>query len=253
MIFKHALVRPPADSFMRCISSHPLVHTVNIEVAREQHKNYCHILSELGLEIIELPPIHSLPDSCFVEDVAIIRNSTVLITRMAKASRLEEYKTIMKFFEDNTSFKILYTEPPATLEGGDVIHLDNSFICGISQRTNENGAKHLRDVFQLPVETIKDHSIIHLKSWLTYLGKDTFLVHNRLNSNPVLQDFERIIVSQKENYSANSLTIGNTVLLPSIGIETSKRIKEAGFDVVLLNMSEFEKCEGALTCLSILF
>ncbi|MFX0066275.1 MAG: dimethylarginine dimethylaminohydrolase family protein [Candidatus Hermodarchaeota archaeon] len=251
MLLKLALVRPPGRKYGQCISAHPLQQTINLSHAYRQHKNYCKVLEELGIELIILPPDDKHPDSCFVEDTAVIRKGKALISRMAKESRQGEEETVLKVLKEHLEVK--KATEPATIEGGDVIHLPDRFISGITQRTNFEGVKQLEDWLDLPVNTIVDLNIVHLKSYITYLGKNTIIATEMYTNHPFLKDFNILTVPKDETYAANTLTIGETVLMPQNFPKTKKMIAESGFEVITLQMTEFEKCEGALTCLSLLF
>jgi dimethylargininase len=248
---KHALVRPPGDSFPRCISSHPDHYLVDIKLARQQHTDYCRILAELGFEVIELPPDHLLPDSCFVEDTAVIHRNRAFITRMACESRRGEEAAVAEILSEYVRTKA--ATPPATIEGGDVIHISDRLITGITQRTNLVGVDQMVEWLQVDSKLVNDSGIIHLKSHATYIADGLFITTNAFASHPLFVDFERVVVPPDEQYAANTLTIGSTVLMPAGHMKSISMVKEYGFEVIPINMSEFEKCEGALTCLSLIF
>ena len=246
-----ALVRKPCDTYNKCVSSHPLHHTVDLDKARIQHKEYCRTLSDLGLEVIELPMRNEYPDSCFVEDNAVVYQKRALITRMGEVSRRGEEAEV----EDELKkyLEVKRTVSPATIEGGDVIHLPDRLICGITQRTNEQGAKQLMEWLNIKVDTITNHDIVHLKSYMKYLGKETMVTTVEYEDHPLLYDLNLLIIPKKESYSVNCLAVGDSVVM-SAGFSNAHRIvKSAGFEVILLNVSEFEKCQASLTCLSIIF
>lgn len=247
---KRAIVREPGKSFLKCISSHPLRDTINKSRAIKQHSKYCQVLSDLGLELIKLPAIN-YPDSCFVEDTVVIHNEKALITRMGALSRRGEEESIEKLL--NEYLEVKKATAPATIEGGDVIHLEYQFICGITQRTNIDGINQMSEWLDIPVKICADPMIIHLKSYVTYLGNNTVITTKSYFDHPVFTSFEKLTVKDEERYAANTLTIGETVLMAKGYPNTHKMIITAGFDIITLEMSEFEKCEGALTCLSILF
>ncbi|MFX0095657.1 MAG: dimethylarginine dimethylaminohydrolase family protein [Candidatus Hodarchaeota archaeon] len=251
MIPRYALVRPPGKKYGQCISGHPLHHTISLAHAREQHQNYCQILEELGLELITMPTEDEHPDSCFVEDTHIIHKGKALITRMAKESRRGEEEAIVKILQNYLEVKEVTA--PATIEGGDVIHPPNRLICGITQRTNQEGVNQMEAWLDVSVDTIVDPSIVHLKSHITYLGQNTMIATETYANHPFLKKFNVLVVPKDESYAANTLTISDVVLMPQNFPKTHTLITEAGFEVVTLQMTEFEKCEGALTCLSLLF
>ncbi len=246
-----AIVRPPGRRFKSCLSDHPLHHTLDFELALEQHKKYCQTLRDLGLDLIELEPDDEHPDSCFVEDTVVVHGKRAMITRMAKESRRGEsvgVESVLNEFKQISS-----VIAPGTLEGGDVIHLPDSLLCGITKRTNIEGASQMGQWLETPVKHIEDSNIMHIKSHVTYLDRNTIILNPRYVDDPVLESYTKIVLPTEETHSANTLTIGDVVIMSARHTISSQLVKEAGFDVIQLDMSEFEKCDGALTCLSIIF
>jgi len=170
---------------------------------------------------------------------------------MGTPSRRGEEKSIQMVLQEYLEVK--KATPPATIEGGDIIHLDDQFICGITQRTNTDGINQMSEWLDVQVKICADPTIVHLKSYVTYLGKNTIITTKTYSDHPVFSPFEKIIVKNEESYAANTLTIGKAVLIAEGYPTVHTMIKDAGFEIITLEMSEFEKCEGALTCLSILF
>lgn len=252
MPFQYALVREPGARFPRCISSHPLWHTIDASLARQQWKEYCNTLSELGLEVIHLPRDDDHPDSCFVEDAAIIHEGKALIARLAPETRKGEEIAVEEML-NQLNFKTKRAVPPATIEGGDIIHLPNRILCGVTKRTNMEGATQLASWLGVRVDTYVDPFIVHLKSYATYVGKSRMIAARTFANELALRGFSVLAVPDEESQAANALTIGNTALMPSGCPQAQALVRSAGFDVVPLNVSEFQKCDGALTCLSILF
>jgi dimethylargininase len=248
---KYALVRSPGDKYPSCLSTHPQHSTVNLKKAREQHKVYCKTLSELGLEVIQVPRDDEYPDSCFVEDNAIVHNGKALICRMAKESRRGEQKGVAEKLSEYMPIK--WATKPATIEGGDVIHLEDKLICGITDRTNPEGVMQMREWLSIPVETIFDPGIMHLKSYVTYLGRDIMIATEKYAFHPTLQGFEILIPPTVDEYAADTLAVNEVVLMAEGYPTTQEMVRDAGFEVISLNVSEIQKCDGALTCLSIIF
>jgi len=248
---KHAIVRTPGNLYTSCLSEHPLHHTVSLKKAREQHAKYCETLSELGLEVIHVPRDDVFPDSCFVEDNAVVENGKALISRMAKESRRGEQPRVAAVLEEIMSIK--WAEDPATIEGGDVVHAKGKLISAISLRTNLEGITQMKEWLDVPVATIFDPTIMHLKSYVTYLGKDIMIATEKYANHPALEGFNILIPPSEDEYAADTLSVGDTVLMAA-GYDTAQlMVKEAGFDVISMEVSEIQKCDGALTCLSILF
>lgn len=250
-MMKRAIVRPPSKRYRKCISSHPLLYELDFNLALTQHEKYCNTLSELGLDVIKLSPEDDYPDSCFVEDTVILHDDKAAIARPAKESRQGEETSIEEVLRDYKQTRRI--EAPGTIEGGDVIHLDDSLISGLTQRTNIDGVDQTASWLGVKIDVIKDPSIIHLKSYVTYVGVDTFVTTRHFVEHPLLTNYSKIIIPEHEAYAANTLTCNGSVLVSARHVDSIQLLKDAGFDVIPHDVSEFEKCEGALTCLSIIF
>jgi dimethylargininase len=246
-----ALVRKPGDIYPKCVSNHPQKHDLNLFKAHEQHEMYCNTLKEIGLELIYVPGISNYADSCFVEDTVVTHNDRALVCNMGEKTRKGEEKSVEEILKQY--FEIFNVHPPGTIEGGDVIHFKDKLISGITQRTNIEGTDQLRTKLEITVDEIIDKSIIHLKSYVTAIAENLIMVTKNYANHPLLSDYKKIIVPQNEEYAANTLTVNSVVILPEGYPKVKQKLQESGFDVIPLQMSEFQKCEGALTCLSILF
>jgi dimethylargininase len=111
----------------------------------------------------------------------------------------------------------------------------------------------MQEWLNVHVSTIFDPTIMHLKSYVTYLGKDIMIATEKYANHPALEGFNILIPPAEDEYAADTLSVGDTVLMAK-GYETAQiMVKEAGFDVISMDVSEIQKCDGALTCLSILF
>jgi len=246
-----ALVREPGDTYTSCLSSHPQHHTVDLTKARAQHARYCEVLSELGLEVIRVPRDDHHADACFVEDNAVVFGGKALICRMAKESRQGEQPGVALALEEYVQIK--WAEAPAIIECGDVVQLDDRLISGITERTTLEGVAQLRDWLGVRVDTIDDPEIMHLKSYVTSLGGGRVVATKKYSRHPALDGLDVIVIPEGEEYAADTLTVGDTVLMP-VGYPSShEMVREAGYEVIPMDVGEIEKCDGALTCLSILF
>lgn len=246
-----ALVREPGDMYAGCLSTHPLHHTVNVEKAREQHAVYCRTLGELGLEVVRVPRDDAHPDSCFVEDNAVVHGGRALICRMAKPSRRGEEVGVAAVLEEY--MPVRRAKAPATVEGGDVVHLEDRLISGVTDRTNPEGVAQMQEWLDVRVDTVFDPGIMHLKSYVTYLGRGIVMATERYAGHPALEGFSILVPPARDEYAADTLAVGDTVLMAKGYEEAQQMVREAGFDVISLDVSEIQKCDGALTCLSILF
>lgn len=225
--------------------------TIDLKLAREQHARYCKTLEDLGLDLIRIPRDDVNADSCFVEDNAVVHGGRALICRMAKESRRGETDAVEHVL--GSLVKVKRATSPATVEGGDVVHLQDRLLSGVSQRTNLEGIAQMRDWLEVEVDTIRIPSKVHLKSYVTYLGKDAVICTHELAQDPALSGLSVIVVPRDEAYAADTLTIGDTVMMAKGMPRAQELVRAQGYEVVSLDVSEIEKCEGALTCLSIVF
>jgi len=223
---------------------------LNLKKAREQHRKYRETLAQLGLEVILLERDDGHPDSCFVEDTALIHGDRALICRLAPESRRGEEGPVERTLR--AMLKIKRVQAPGTIEGGDVVHFSDRLLSGLTQRTNAEGIEQARDWLDVPIETISDPEIMHLKSYVTYLGRGTVICSRRYADHPALKGMEKLVIPDEETYAANTLAIDETVLMSSGRPEAQRLVREAGFEVISMQTSEFEKCDGALTCLSLI-
>ena len=194
-MLKRAIVRTPGKKYCDCISSHPLLSELDLNKAGNQHKEYCQTLSELGIEIIRLIPDDLNPDSCFVEDTAVIFDNKAFITRPFPESRRPEIEAIEDIIKPYMS--VGRAAEPATIEGGDVIHAPDYLISGITRRTNLEGVRQMGDYLGTNVMTITDSSTIHLKSHVTYLADNKIVCSSRYVSHPILREFEKVVIGSE--------------------------------------------------------
>ena len=248
---QNALVRKPGMNYTKCLTSHPLGHTVSLDKALEQHSRYCEILTSLGLKLTKLPPKDDFPDACFVEDNAVIHKNKAFLTRMGVESRRGEEKEVGECLRE--FFQVKQATAPATVEGGDVIHLENRLICGITQRTNQQGVEQMREWLDVKIDTIANPNIVHLKSYIKNLGRNTVITTEEYRNHPLLEGINLLIIPKEEYYSVNCLAVAGSVVMSDKFSYAQQLVREAGFEVITLDMSEFEKCQASLTCLSILF
>ena len=251
MVARRALVREPGSTFSRCISTHPMRHTVDVARAREQHAAYVATLEELGLEVLRLPRDDSLPDSCFVEDTAVVHGTRALLCLPAEAGRRGEVESVRSVLSGH--LEVADAKAPATIEGGDVLHLQDRLVCGLTRRTNEAGAEQLADWLEVRVDTVRDPSIMHLKSYVSHIDRERVLVTRGFAGAPALDGLHKLVVPDGEEYAANALSVNGAVVMPRGYPKTKALLERSGVEVTALEMTEFPKCDGAMTCLSILF
>jgi dimethylargininase len=203
---------------------------------------------------MRLPAEPDLPDSVFVEDTAIALDELAIITRPGAISRRAETGSVASSL---SQFRPLtFIQPPATLEGGDVMRVNRMLYVGLSARTNSPGITQLCAIvkpYGYEVRVVEVTGCLHLKTACAHLGGRAMLVNPRWINVKKLMEFDLINVPRYEPWAANALAVGDTVLTASLFPETRELLEERGFDVHTIDISEFQKAEAGLTCLSLIF
>jgi dimethylargininase len=255
MRFSRAIVRPPAATFAEGITSSRL-GTPDLALALDQHEAYCRTLERLGLSLTRLAPDPEFPDSTFVEDAAIVTSRGATLTRPGAASRVGETwsvgRALEPWFPDLDGIAA-----PGTVDGGDVCETGDHFFIGVSERTNSEGAAQLaawlaRRGFRSSVIEIRGiPNLLHLKTGLSWLGGERLLAVGELAGHGSLRGWEVVGVPEGEEYAANCVRINDAVLMAQGFPATNALLGGLGYDVVALEMSEYRKMDGGLSCLSV--
>ena len=257
-MFTKAITRKPCKALIDGISTSMFGEgTPDYERAIGQHDKYVETLRGLGLEVLDLPDDERYPDSCFVEDPAVVMAECAIITNPATDSRngekFEIISAIKEFYADDQIFHI---EAPGTMEGGDVMLVGRHFFVGQSERTNEEGARQFNEIvtkFGYTSSTVPVTEGLHLKDFVIYLENNNMLVSPTMNEMEAFKDFNRYVVDADELYAINSMNINGTVLIPQGHPKTQKIIEDLGYPVILMDTNEFRLIDGSLTCLSLRF
>jgi dimethylargininase len=253
-MFRNAIVRSPAPSIKDGLTS---VHLgkPDFSMALKQHNQYIATLENLGLEVTVLPENYLYPDSTFIEDVALCTRSFAVITNPGADSRRGETDGMKQVLEEyyNVIEEIHF---PGTMEAGDVMMVGDRFFIGISGRTNESGAEQLIRILErhsMHGSKVRLEKVLHLKSGVSYLENNILLVCGEFKEKKEFSGFDRIEVDDDEAYSANSLWVNGKVLVPEGFPKTLCKIEKAGLETIVLDVSEFRKVDGGLSCLSLRF
>ncbi len=255
--FTRAIVRPPAANFAQGLTSVDL-GMPDVALALEQHAQYCAALEQCGLALTRLPADARFADSTFVEDTAIITDRCAILTRPGADSRAGEVAAIEPTVRTHFS-RIHRIAAPGTLDGGDVCQVDAHFFIGISERTNAEGARQLAGFlaqagFTSTTVDIRGVSgILHLKSGISYLGDKRLVVIDALADRPEFSDHAIVRIDAEENYAANFLRINESVIVSAGFPRFEACVRGFGYPLIALDMSEFRKMDGALSCLSLRF
>ena len=253
----NAIVRPPGTNFAEGLTTVDMGAPI-LEKAVEQHERYCEALQRCGLTLTRLEAALCYPDSTFVEDTAILTDRCVILTRPGAPSREGEVPSIkevlVRFYP---SFHVI--TPPGTLDGGDVCRAGDHFFIGISGRTNEEGARQLAGFLaqekytSVCIDIRRIKSILHLKSGLAYLGDNRLVLIDVLAEQEAFRRYDIVRIEAVENYAANCVRVNDHILLAAGYPVLSGTVRNFGYPVITLEMSEFRKMDGGLSCLSLRF
>ena len=284
-IFRSAIVRPPSATFADGISSERHGRP-DLVLALTQHERYCDALASCGLALTRLPPDDRFPDSTFVEDAAITTEHGALLARPGAPSRAGEVAAIADALAPFFPALDAIAEP-GTLDGGDVCDAGDRAFIGISARTNPAGARRAATWLETQGRAVSTIDIrrlprlLHLKSGLAYLGDGRIAVTEALYevvrdmivltdvsrgsvaagppavlgamAEPPLADLDCVVVPPGDEYAANCVRVNDRVLVAAGFPRFEAKLRDLGYDTIALDMSEFEKMDGGLSCLSIRF
>ncbi len=254
-MLSRAVVCPPSANFAKGLTSVRLGAPVYAQ-ALKQHEAYCAALEQCGLKLVRLEADQRYPDSTFIEDAALVTERGAILTRPGAPSRTGEVagarKALAQFYSTVSSI-----HDPGTLDAGDICEAGNHFFIGVSQRTNEIGAQQLAELLAVldytstfvDIRTVK--GILHLKSGLAYLGDNRLLVIDALLNREEFRAYDLIVVDKQEEYAANCVRVNERVLVAAGYPRLEKRLGELGYQTIALEMTEFQKMGGGLSCLSL--
>jgi len=253
-MFTKAIVRIPCRAMVKGLSSANLGKP-DYQKALLQHADYVEALKECGLQVRVLPADENFPDSTFVEDVALLTPNCAILTNPGAPSRRLETRSVLKTLSDFYE-KVEMIEAPGTLEAGDIMMVGDHYYIGLSERTNQAGAEQMISIleshgFSGSVVTLTE--VLHLKTGLGYLENNNLLACGEFLDKPEFQKYRLLEVEPDEAYAANSVWINGTVLTPKGFPKTRVLIESAGYKVREVDVSEFQKLDGGLSCLSLRF
>lgn len=257
--FKNVIVRTPASTVVDGITMSPELGKPDYNKALKQHEEYIKALEKCGVKVTVMPKNEKYPDSCFVEDPAVIVPGEIaILTNPGAESRNGEKHDMLpylkKFFKDKDIYKI---EAPGTLDGGDVMMVGDTFYVGMSARTNREGIRQFHNILMkvgrkcIPVPMTE---MLHLKTGVNYLEHNNLLISGEFINYPTFKDFNQIIVSPDEAYASNCIWMNETVIIPKGYPKLQKAIEDLGiYKIIVCDTSEYKKIDGGLSCLSLRF
>lgn len=255
--FNNVIVRIPCKALVAGITSAPELGKPDYTLALTQHQNYIEALRKCGVEVTVLEADERYPDSCFVEDPAVVTRVCAIVTNPGVHSRngekLEIVEALRKFYSED---KIEYIKDPGTLEGGDVMMVGDHFYIGRSARTNEEGIKQFIAILEkhgLSGSEVTLEEVLHLKTGVNYIENNNMLVSGEFVTKPEFQKYNRIEIPVEESYAANCIWVNDKVIVPQGYPRVLAAVKGAGYEVLTVDTSEYRKLDGGLSCLSLRF
>ena len=249
-----AIVRAPGRSYPEALTRLEPRPGVDLELARRQHRGYVATLRHVGLEVTELPADDEHPDAVFVQDRVCVLDGRAIVGPSAVASRRGEAEALVEVL--GRSYSVVELPAPSCLDWGDVLITEDVIFVGLSERSNEAAVEALREILgtERSVEGVSmPPGLLHLLSGCVYLGDRRLLAVRALEPFARARGFDVVPVAEAEPSAANVLIHGKHAVVPAGYPETTARLEGAGFRVQRISVSEFEKRDGGVTCLSVLY
>lgn len=245
-----AITRDVSTNVRHCELTHLERTPIDYVMAACEEREYRRTLASLGLEVIRLPGDPAYPDCVFIEDTAVVLPELAVMTRPGAASRRGETRVVA---DELAKYRpLVHIEAPATLDGGDVLVLDDRLYVGLSARTNEAAIGQLRFHTRREVVPVPVAGALHLKTAVTRVSRDALLIHREWIDASLFDGWTLIDVDPSEPFGANALLIDDVVVYPEAFAKTRAKLEARGIDVRTVPATELAKAEGGVTCCSLL-
>lgn len=251
---KIAITRRVSPAINRCELTHIAREPIDYQRACAQHEQYEETLRSLGVEVISLQAETDLPDSVFVEDAALVLDECAILLNPGAASRRPEVASVEKALAPYRAISRI--QPPATVDGGDILRVGKTIYVGLSGRSTGEAAEQIRVIlapYGYQVRAVNVTGCLHLKSAVTQVGENTLLINPRWVSRQVFPGMQFIEVDPSEPYAANAVLVNDTIIYPPSFPVTKRKLEEAGIKILTVDADELAKAEGAVTCCSLIF
>lgn len=249
-----ALTRGVSPTIRDCQLTFMERERIDVAAATRQHEAYKQCLTKMGVQLTSLELLPQAPDAVFIQDTAVVVDEVAVVATMGAACRAVEVESVAAALAPHRSLRRL--SPPATLEGGDVVRIGRTLYVGDSGRTNREGIKQLSDIlapYDYQVTPVGVRGCLHLSTGCSYLGRGLLLLNPVWVDAAPFKQFEIIEVPETESWAANTIAVGDSVLIASAFERTRTLVEGHGFQVIATDISELQKAEGALTCMSLMF
>jgi dimethylargininase len=252
-VMRLAITRDVSPRFNECELTHIDRTPIDVNVAQSQHHGYVQAIKELGYSVLELPAEPDLPDSVFVEDTAIVLPEVALITRPGADSRKPETASIVRALRPYRD--LVFIESPGTLDGGDVLVLGKSICVGLSTRSNPEAVQEMNQLlgrYGYKTQGVEMHDCLHLKTAVTRVDDQTLLINRQWVDVENFEGFRLIDVDESEDFAANCLPLGDSIIFPISFPKTGAKLAAQGYKIKPVMVDELAKAEGAVTCCSLI-
>ena len=249
-----ALTRDVSPTIVECELTHLARAPIDVELARAQHRAYERALADAGCTIVQVDAAPALPDAVFIEDAAVVFDEVAIVTRPGAASRRAETTAVAAAVGRYRPLRFI--EPPATIDGGDVLTVGRDVFVGVSSRTNAAAVGQMRVILEphgYRVRAVSVTGCLHLKSAATALADDRLLLNAEWAARGQFEPFALVDVDPLEPAAANIVRAGRALVYPDAFPRTRERLERAGIPVRTVDVSELAKAEGAVTCCSLVF
>ena len=247
-----ALVRTPSPRLVEAELTHLARAPIDLELARAQHADYVTLLSRLGLELVWLPPLPAHPDGVFVEDTVVVVDDTAVLVRPGAVSRRGEVASVGALLLAR-GYQLHRIVAPGAMDGGDVLQVGRTLYVGRTARTDDVAIARLRALvapLDRRVVAVPVTGVLHLKSAATALPDGTIVAVP--GGVPADAFGDREVLAAPEPAGGDVLVVGEVVVVSAAAPRTAALISRRGFAVELVDVSELEKAEAGVTCMSVL-
>ena len=249
-----AITRGVSPNLAACELTYRSREQINFEKALLQMDQYCDLLRTWEVELLTIPGSLTYPDCCFVQDTAVVLDEVCVMACMGATSRRGEVSEVERMLWPLRRVKRIV--PPATLDGGDVVQLGKKLFVGHSRRTNARGIAALSGIvesFGYKVIPVSVDGGLHLTTGCGVIDEETVLLNSRWLDAEVFKGLRRLYVSDDEPWAANTIRVKDCVCLEAGAPRTIDLVQPYARTINTLNISEFRKAEGSLSCLSLIF
>lgn len=246
-----ALVRRPSPRLAEGLVTHIERSPVDMELALKQWDSYVDALASNGWLTVEVPRADDCPDSVFVEDTMVVFGDIAVLARPAAPSRAAEVAAAAETVAA-AGYRTAPIESPGTLDGGDVLKIGSAVYVGVGGRTNQFGVDQVAALLSplgAGVHAIPVTRVLHLKSAVTALPDGTVIGHPALIDDASV--FPSFLAVPEESGSHVVLLGGPRVLMAASAPRSADLFRGMGYEPVVVDISEYEKLEGCVTCLSV--